>query len=262
LRARFDQAFSTLPFGAGISRPSSRALYSEPLGRYAIGRATDAIFICAEVIATKKYKADYVCLRAYPEACIMNYERKQVMFEGQKVRLRAYTKDDLSMARSFLNDSEVSIMMRVGIPFPMRPEDEEKWYNSLDANGDKNYGFAIESKKEGQYLGGCGVHGIDSKNHVATVGIFLGREHIGKGYGTDAMQVLVDFCFNEINLNKVKLFVFAFNKRGLKCYQKVGFKIEGKLRQEIFRQGKYHDMLSMGLLRSEWQKHKKENIDY
>jgi RimJ/RimL family protein N-acetyltransferase len=181
------------------------------------------------------------------------------MLDGQKVRLRAYTKDDLPKAREYLNHPEVAQMMRIGIPFPLRPEDEQKWYDSLDANGETHYGFAIESKNDGQYLGGCGVHGIDAKNHLATLGIFLGHEHIGKGYGLDAMQVLVAFCFAEINLNKVKLFVFAFNRRGIACYRKVGFKVEGKLRQEVFRGGKYHDTLVMGLLRSEWEQKKRNH---
>ena len=176
------------------------------------------------------------------------------MLEGTKVRLRSYTKADLPKAREYLNDPEVGAGLRRGIRFPFRPEDEEKFYDSIDPNSTKGYSFAIECKESGQYLGGCGMHDIDSKNRMATVGIFLGKEHVGKGYGTDAMQVLVDFCFNEINLNRVKLNVFAFNKRAIRCYRKTGFKIEGTLRQEVFRNGKYHDSLVMGLLRSEWEK--------
>jgi len=180
--------------------------------------------------------------------------RKNVMLEGRKVRLRAYTKGDLEKARTYLNDPKVSRMLQIGIPFPFRPEDEEKWYNSLELNGSGEYSFAIESKENGEYLGGCGMQRIDTKNRLTTVGIFLGDEHCGKGYGTDALQVLVDFCFNEVNLNKIKLFVFAFNKRAIACYRKIGFKLEGTLRQEIFRDGKYQDNLVMGLLFSDWQK--------
>ncbi len=183
------------------------------------------------------------------------------MLEGQKVRLRAYTKDDLPLARAYLNEADVAAMMRVGIPFPLRPEDEQKWYDSLDPNSEKEYSFAIESKEDGHYLGGCGVHAIDTKNHVGTVGIFLGSEYCGKGYGTDAMRVLVNFCFNEINLNKVKLTVFSFNERGIRSYEKLGFKTEGALRQEIYRQGKYDDILVMGVLRSEWAEGQPESAN-
>lgn len=175
------------------------------------------------------------------------------MLVGKVVCLRAYTKDDLPKAKDFLNQVHVSRMMRTGIPFPLRLEDEEKWFASLDANSEKQYGFAIETKSAGEYVGGCGIHSIDSKNRFGILGIFLGEPHIRKGYGSDALTVLVEFAFNEINLNKVKLFVFAFNKQAIGCYKKIGFKTEGVLRQEIFRKGRYHDALVMGLLRSEWK---------
>ena len=67
------------------------------------------------------------------------------------------------------------------------------------------------------------------------------------------MEVLVRFCFNEINLNKVKLFVFSFNRRAVRCCEKVGFRIEATLRQELSRQGRYRDDHVMGLPRSEWE---------
>jgi len=181
------------------------------------------------------------------------------MLEGKKVRLRAYTKDDLPKARVYINEEGVGDMLRGGIPFPLRPEDEDKWYESLDANSDKQYDFAIEDKKNRNYLGGCGVNGIDAKNNVACVGLFLGKEHCDKGYGTDALRILIDFCFKEINLNKVKLGVFSFNKRAMRCYENIGFKTEGVLRQEIYRRGKHHDTIIMGLLRSEWEQNDRHN---
>ena len=174
------------------------------------------------------------------------------MFEGQHVRLRAYTKDDIPKARDYLNDPDVGMRLRPGIFFPFRLEDEEAWYNNLNATSEKEYSFAVELKEEKTYIGGCGVMGIDPKNHVAMVGIFLGKPHCGNGYGTDAMRLLVNFCFQEINLHKVKLNVYSFNKRAIRSYEKVGFQTEGVLREEIFRFGRYHDEIIMGLLRSEW----------
>ncbi len=174
------------------------------------------------------------------------------MFNGQHVRLRAYSKDDIPKARDFLNDFDVGIFLRPGIYFPYRHEDEEAWYNNLNANSDKEYSFAIELKADEAYIGGCGIMNIDGKNRVATVGIFLGKPYCGKGYGTDAMRVLVNFCFQEVNLHKVSLNVYGFNKRAVRSYEKVGFRTEGVLREEIFRVGQYHDKIMMGMLRSEW----------
>lgn len=175
------------------------------------------------------------------------------MFEGKKVRLREYSKDDLELARAYLNDMELRKLMTPGIPFPLRVEEELKWYDALTSMSDGPYNFAIESIEESQYIGGCGINHVDSKNRVGLVGIFLGKDHLNQGYGTEAMRLLVDFCFNEVNLNKVKLFVYSVNKRAIRCYEKVGFKQEGVLREEMYRDGKYQDNIIMGMLKSEWE---------
>ena len=116
-----------------------------------------------------------------------------------------------------------------------------------------SYSFALEKLSDGEYIGRCSIIKIDWKNSVAEVGIFLGRPYWSQGYGTDAMRVLVRFIFNEMNMNKIKLHVFSFNERAKRVYEKIGFKVEGILRQELFREGRYHDVIVMGLLKSEWE---------
>jgi len=88
------------------------------------------------------------------------------------------------------------------------------------------------------------------------VGIFLGKMHWNHGYGTDALSVLVDFCFNEMNLHKVYLYVFSYNERAIHTYEKIGFKVDATLRDNIFKDGKYQDELVMSILRSEWEEKK------
>ena len=175
------------------------------------------------------------------------------MLEGELVRLRAYRREDIDKVLRYINDPEVKKYLIPGIPFPLRKEDEEKWYQNLDAFSTKSYSFAIETLSDEEYIGGCGINNIDWKNSVAMVGIFLGRPHWNKGYGTDAMKVLVRFIFDEMNINKIKLGVYGFNKRAIRVYEKVGFKVEGVLREELYREGKYHDVYIMGLLRREWK---------
>ena len=97
---------------------------------------------------------------------------------------------------------------------------------------------------------------MDWKNSFCTVGIFLGKPFWNKGYGTDAMKTLVNFIFNEMSLNKIRLFVFEFNKRAVRSYEKSGFKVEGTLREQIFRNGKFYDVYVMGILRREWKEKK------
>lgn len=174
------------------------------------------------------------------------------MYEGALVRLRAYRKEDAQIALEYLNDREVKRNLAPGVPFPLTLWDEEKWIESNTAFKD-TYSFAIETIKEKKYIGGCGINHIDWKNSNVTIGIFIGdKEYWSKGYGTDTMNILIKFIFEQMNINKIKLNVYSFNKRAIKCYEKCGFKNEGVLRQEIFRDGKYYDEIIMGLLRDEW----------
>lgn len=177
------------------------------------------------------------------------------MLTGKKVRLRAYRREDLPLALEFINDAEVKTNLVVGVPFPLKPEEEEKWYESISAAKPESYSFAIETLDEPRYIGGCGLNKVDWKNRVAQVGIFIGLELFrGQGYGTDAMNLLLRFIFDQMNMNKVKLEVFSFNARAIKSYEKCGFIKEGVMRRELFRDGKYHDIVTMGVLREEWEK--------
>lgn len=176
------------------------------------------------------------------------------MYEGQKVRLREYRKDDIKLAQEYINDPELKKLLHPGIPYLYTLEDEEKWFNNLSATNEL-YNFAIETLADKKYIGGCGLNNLDWKNSVATVGIFIGdKDYWGKGYGTDAMNVLVNFIFEQMNINKVKLHVFSFNERAIKSYEKSGFIREGVLRKEIYKDGKYYDDIVMGILKEEYYK--------
>jgi RimJ/RimL family protein N-acetyltransferase len=178
------------------------------------------------------------------------------MYTGEKIRLREYRKEDIPKALKFMNDPEIKRFLTPGIPFLYTLEDETKWYDGQSALKD-TYNFAIESLDEKNYIGGCGINSLDWKNSVAVVGIYIGEKTFwGKGYGTDAMNVLIKFIFEQMNINKIKLNVYDFNQRAVKSYEKSGFVKEGVLRQEIYKDGKYHDEYVMGLLRSEYEARK------
>lgn len=178
------------------------------------------------------------------------------MYTGEKVRLREYRKEDVTKALKFMNDPEIKRFLTPGIPFLYTLEDETKWIDGQSAMKEL-YNFAIESLDEKNYIGGCGINSLDWKNSVAVVGIYIGEKTFwGKGYGTDAMNVLIKFIFEQMNINKIKLNVYDFNERAVKSYEKSGFVKEGVLRQEIYKDGKYHDEYVMGLLRSEYEARK------
>lgn len=174
------------------------------------------------------------------------------MYTGELVRLREYKREDIKLAQDYMNDPEIKRLLHPGIPYLYTFEDEQKWFDSLSATNDI-YNFAIETLEGNKYIGGCGLNKINWKNSVAEVGIFIGdKDKWGKGYGTDAMRILIRFIFEQMNINKIKLNVFSFNQRAIKSYEKCGFKMEGVLRQEVFKDGKYYDDIVMGILKEEY----------
>lgn len=175
----------------------------------------------------------------------------RVLFSGKRVNLRAIEEEDLPLAVEYLNDPEIIMNADDDPPMPTSIEKQKLWF----ANYNKTKGikdgveFAIETK-DGKYIGGCGTNEIDFKNRIAKVGIFIGpRENLGKGYGSDAMKLLVNFLFMEMNMNKITLNVFGYNKRAVRSYEKCGFKLEAIGREAMYRNGRYHDEYTMSILR-------------
>ena len=175
------------------------------------------------------------------------------MIEGKKVRIRAIEKTDIDEIMKWVNDREVmdNLIMR----YPVSRYQEEKWIEKALENGNpKNKVFALETK-DGVYLGGIGLHRIDWENRNAEVGIVIGnKEYWNKGYGTDAMMTLLGFAFDRMNLHRVYLKVYDFNLRGIKSYEKCGFRREGILRHDLYVNGEYRDSVIMGILRDEFKK--------
>lgn len=177
-----------------------------------------------------------------------------MLFNGELVNLRAFTDEDIRPSADFMNDPEIILNLEDDAPMPQSFETQKQWFEKMrkDMKHYRDFFWAIESK-EGKFIGGCGVNRMDRKNRVAQVGIFIGdREYLGKGYGTDAMKVLLKFLFEEYNVNKVKLKVFGFNQRAIKSYSKCGFQTEAVLRESIFRFGEYHDMHIMSILKEDF----------
>jgi RimJ/RimL family protein N-acetyltransferase len=130
---------------------------------------------------------------------------------------------------------------------------EEEFLDRVSQGDD--VALAIVLRAGDRLVGGTGLHDIDQRCRKAQFGIFLGpREEWGQGHGTEATRLLLDYAFATLNLNRVWLQVYEYNERGLRAYEKVGFRREGVLRQDTFRDGRYWDTVVMGLLRQEWDK--------
>ena len=113
--------------------------------------------------------------------------------------------------------------------------------------------FAIRTLEDDILIGFIGLFNLLMHHGDALVAIALGeREYWGKGYGTDAMRVMLSYAFNELNLRKVGLIVFEYNPRAIRSYEKVGFRHEGRIRGAMLREGRRWDWLFMGLMREEF----------
>lgn len=170
---------------------------------------------------------------------------------GKKVELRAIQKADLPKFVEWINDTKVNKFL---LHYrPMTLEEELLWYDKKIVEKNDVY-FSIVAKKEKKLIGSTNLHKIDTKNRCAEIGMMIGDKYYwGKGYGTDALTLLVDYGFNTLNLNRIELTYIEFNERAKNCYTNVGFKEEGIKRKAQFIDGKYWDVVMMGLLRSEWK---------
>jgi RimJ/RimL family protein N-acetyltransferase len=176
------------------------------------------------------------------------------MYNGKKVRLRAYSQNDLHDVLRQVNDYASVRSSATGVILPSTQDDQSRWIGNQTCMTQGAYQFAIETLG-GQYVGGCGFSRVDWKNRVAQIGILIGDPSMrGRGFGSDAIRVLCFIAFAEMNLNKVSLTMIEGNEPAQRCYEACGFLPEGRLRSEVWREDNYHDLIAMGLLHEEWRK--------
>lgn len=171
---------------------------------------------------------------------------------GKNIVLREFRAEDITGMRGWVTDPEVSRHLSGTYIRPQTWEQTESFLHNMlhgDAGG---VNFVIAERESLRYMGQCNLMMIDNLNHKAELAIVIGREHHGKGYGREAIGLLLDFAFNQYNLNRVFLKVHDDNTRAIRLYERCGFRHEGRLRQERFADGRYKDILVMGILRDEF----------
>ena len=170
------------------------------------------------------------------------------MLDGKLVRLRALEPEDAERAYRWINDREVTQFLMARYPYSLASEKD--W--AAQAAKTNDFGevrFAIETK-DGVHIGVCGLHRGRPEDRLADLGIMIGeKEYWSQGYGTDAMLTVLRFAFYQMNLNKVSLGVFEINPRARAVYEKCGFVEEGRGREEYYQDGRYVDVIRMGVLR-------------
>jgi len=179
------------------------------------------------------------------------------MIYGERVRLRANEREDLEKFYAWVNDPEVTQGLALNMPMSMA--EEEKWLNAQRDPYEKPLSIEVRRGKGWKLIGNCGVFGFEVANRTAELGIMIGdKSEWNKGYGAEVMDLLLRHCFGTLNLNRAFLRVYAANVRAVRSYEKAGFILEGRLREAVYKNGKYDDVLIMSVLRSEWVTKKKE----
>lgn len=171
------------------------------------------------------------------------------MIIGENINLRALNNNDKQKILNWVNNPRLRKL--TGGVFPISDIEHEKWFESrlIDPI---NKVFGIENKIDFTTIGIVGLKNVDFINSSSEVYIYIGDEkYWGKGYGTEALHKLVEFGINELNLHRIYLYVFDYNERAISSYEKLGFKIEGILRDSLYKGGKYHNKILMSLLSNE-----------
>lgn len=171
------------------------------------------------------------------------------MLQGERLLLRAYRPDDLDALTAFQNDLETEVL---GGGDPPRPTTRD-WMGQLwERMSNDRSGAAFVMEADGKVIGNVGLFNVDVESRRMEIGITIGdKEYWGRGYGTEAMKLVVDYAFRMRNVRKVFLSVLANNPRAFAAYQKVGFVEEGRQRAHAFNDGEYVDLIHMAMFRPE-----------
>lgn len=114
--------------------------------------------------------------------------------------------------------------------------------------------MAIHVRDSGRLIGSCAFSQLDGENGSALFHITIGEKDAwGRGYGSEATQLMLDHAFGSLGLHRISLAVFEFNERAIRAYRSVGFRIEGRSRESIWRDGRWWDEIQMSILETEWQ---------
>jgi len=173
---------------------------------------------------------------------------------GESIYLRPVEREDGPLVLPWLNDPDVRHTLYNRGPLNLIRETD---FIERMSQSEHDLVLMIVRKSDDQPIGVTGFHQIDFSNRHCLFGLTIGdKEAWGKGHGTESTRLMVEHAFRTMNMNRVWLQVFEYNERGIRAYTKVGFKKEGVMRQENFRDGRYWDTWVMAILRDDWLSHR------
>lgn len=173
------------------------------------------------------------------------------MIKGAKIYLSNLERDNLEQLRLWRNNPELRQYFREYRE--ISPDMQKAWYESRVLNNPNQVDFEIHDLETSKLIGHCGLYYINWTYRTGEFGIYLGdTDYRGKGYGSDSLKTLVKYGFDDLNLNRIWAEVYT-NNTALDLYTHVGFKVEGVMRQTVYKNGSYYDSTMIGMLKSEYE---------
>ena len=172
---------------------------------------------------------------------------------GERIVLREFRQEDISGIRSWVNDADTVRCMGGAFQRPQTWEESESYLSNILNGGAGGVNLVIADREKKRYLGQCALTRVDQTARCAELAIVMAPDSARQGYGREAIGLLLDFGFRQMNLNRVYLRVYAENDRAVRCYRACGFREEGRLREHVYFDGHYGDVLEMGILRREFE---------
>lgn len=172
------------------------------------------------------------------------------MLFGERLYLRLMEEKDVPYKVKWINDPEVR--KTLNFSYPVSEIATKQWLNKVALDSSRK-DFIVCLKENDTPIGYAGLLNIDVKNSKAESYMGIGEKNCwGKGYAKETRILLLDYAFKELGLNKVYSYVWIENEKMINLNKSVGFKIEGKLEQDIFSHGEYRDRIIMGILREKY----------
>lgn len=173
------------------------------------------------------------------------------LLRSKRLYFDAPSEDDVDTYARWFSDIETLGYLWSGTIYPMTPEAQKARFERGKERGE--YHFNVHLRENDRLIGNVMFKQIDWRSRKAEFGIAIGEKaYWGQGYGTEATQLMVRYGFFELNFNRIELRVASFNTRGIRSYEKAGFKHEVTRRQALYRNGAYHDVVIMSILAEEW----------
>lgn len=180
--------------------------------------------------------------------------KKFPVLETDRLLIRGFELSDVPAVQELVDDIDIA-RSTLHIPHPYTLEMAEEWISAHKENFETGISieFAIALKKTGEIIGAVGISSIDAEHEKAEIGYWIGKKYWNNGYCSEAAKRIVQYCFEELKLNRVYALHFSTNPASGKVMKKIGMKKEGVLRQNIKKWDEFVDTPIYSILREEFE---------